>query len=101
MDFSNLYQLDQSIFIFKGCCVAVFIFIQNFKSAFCKQIVETLIRRRVLRRRIWVCTVCLCPTKRMLGLYGLKELKVNGPFTQKLQENYQFHKEIIGKQPMD
>ena len=21
---------------------------------------------------IWVCTICLCPTKRMLGIYGLK-----------------------------
>ena len=32
---------------------------------------ETLIRRWVLWRLVWVCTVCLCPTKRMLGLYGL------------------------------
>ena len=32
---------------------------------------ETLIRCRRMRRLIWVCTVCLCPTKRMLGLYGL------------------------------
>ena len=21
---------------------------------------------------IWVCTICLCPTKRTLGIYGLK-----------------------------
>ena len=34
---------------------------------------EALIRRRVLRRLIWVCTVCLCPTKRTLGIYGLVE----------------------------
>ena len=26
-----------------------------------------------VRGLIWVCTVCLCPTKRMLGLYGLTE----------------------------
>ena len=32
---------------------------------------ETLVRRRVVRRLIWVCAVCLCPTKRTLGLYGL------------------------------
>ena len=25
----------------------------------------------ILRRLIWVSNVCLCPTKRMLGLYGL------------------------------
>ena len=34
-----------------------------------------MIRRRILWRLIWVCTVCLCPTKRTLGLYGLKILK--------------------------
>ena len=38
---------------------------------FCKQTLETLIRRRVLWRLIWICAVCLCPTKRTLGLYGL------------------------------
>ena len=42
----------------------------------CKQKVEILIRRRVLRRLIWVCTVCLCPTKRTPNLYVLK----NKPF---------------------
>ena len=39
----------------------------------CQQTVKTLIRRRVLRRLIWVCTVCLCPKNRTLGLYGLKQ----------------------------
>ena len=32
---------------------------------------ENRIRRRVLRRLIWFCTVCRCHTKRKLGLYGL------------------------------
>ena len=32
---------------------------------------EILIRHSILRPLIWVCTVCLCPTKRPLGLYGL------------------------------
>ena len=40
----------------------------------CQQTVKTLIRRRVLRRLIWVCTVCLCPKNGTLGLYGLKYL---------------------------
>ena len=31
---------------------------------------ETLIRYRVLLDLIWFCTVCLCPTKRTLGLCG-------------------------------
>ena len=35
------------------------------------QTVETLSGRHVLWRLIWVCTVCLCPTERTLGIYGL------------------------------
>ena len=31
------------------------------------QTVKTLIRRRVLRRLIWVCTVCLCPKVQKMG----------------------------------
>ena len=29
---------------------------------------------RVLWDLTWICTVCLCPTKSMLGLYGLTSL---------------------------
>ena len=32
---------------------------------------KTLIRRRMMRRLIWVCTVCLCPTRGASGLFGL------------------------------
>ena len=35
----------------------------NSNRTFCEQTVETLIRRRVLWRLIWVCAVCLCPAK--------------------------------------
>ena len=35
---------------------------------------KTLIRRRVLRRLIWVCTVCPCPKNGTLGLYWLNLL---------------------------
>ena len=38
---------------------------------FCLQTVENLFRHCILQRLIWFCTVCRCPTKRMLGLYGL------------------------------
>ena len=48
-----------------------FHFHSNFKRNFCKQTVKNLIRHRVSRRLIWFCTVCLCPTKRTLGLYRL------------------------------
>ena len=57
-----------------GVLGPVFQFYQNFDRIFCKQTVETLIRRRVMRRLVWVCTVCLCPTKRALGLYGLTHI---------------------------
>ena len=33
---------------------------------------KTLIRRRIMRRLIWVCTVCRCPTKRTPGLFELR-----------------------------
>ena len=57
------YQLDHSISVSMvvGC---YFHFYPNFDRIFSKQTEETLIRRRVLRRLISVCTVCLCPTKK-------------------------------------
>ena len=33
---------------------------------------ETLIRRRAVWRMIWGCAVCICSTKRTLGLYGFR-----------------------------
>ena len=36
-----------------------------------KPTVKTLMRRRIMRRLIWVCTVCLCPIYRTLGIDGL------------------------------
>ena len=56
-----------------GVFGGIYRFYSNFNWTICKQTVETLIRRHVLRtwRLIWVCTVCLCPIKRTLSLYGL------------------------------
>ena len=48
-----------------------FHFYSKLKRNFCTQTVENLIRRRILRRLIWFCTVCRCPTKMTLDLYGL------------------------------
>ena len=48
---------------FKGCWMVFFIFSQIL-------IVKSL-NKQWMRRLIWVCTVCLCPTKRTLGLNGL------------------------------
>ena len=61
-------------------------FIINFDRTFCKQTVETLIRCRILQRLIWVWTICLRPTKRTPGLYGLSgHLKIDK--TKVLTEN--------------
>ena len=64
------YQLEQSVSVLRvdGW---YFSFLIKFDRIFCKQKAKSLIRRRVLRRLIWFCTVCLCPIKRTLGLYGL------------------------------
>ena len=67
---SYSYQLDHSISVL--CVVGwYFSFLYSILNRlFCKQTVNTLIRRRIMRRLIWVCTACLCPTKRTLDLYG-------------------------------
>ena len=49
-----------------------------------KQTVEKLIRRCILLRLIWDCTVCLCPTKRTLDLNGLMSLVRAYKFTMYL-----------------
>ena len=66
---SHCYQLEQSIFV----SIDVgwyFSFYSNFNRTFCKQTVETMIRRRILWHLVWNCIVCLRPTKRTLGFYG-------------------------------
>ena len=50
----------------------IFHFYSNFKRNFWKPTVENLIRRRALWSLIWLCTACRGPTKRTLGLNGLK-----------------------------
>ena len=65
------HQLDQSIFILR--IVGWYFSCSNFHIATCKPTVETLIRHHVLWHLIWVCTVCLCFTKKdaILIMYGL------------------------------
>ena len=71
---SHSNQLDQSISVLRdvGWYFSLF---YNFNRTFCQQTVETLIRRRILWRLIWISTVCLCPTKRTLDLYVLKTIR--------------------------
>ena len=70
MEFPNTCIINQSIFVSRVVKLYFHIY-QNADRTFCKQTVETLIRHRILRCLIWVCTVCLCPTKKTLGLKGL------------------------------
>ena len=63
------HQLDQPIFILRVVGWH-FSFYSNFDK-FGKQTVGTLISSHILWHLIWVCTVCLCPAKRTLNLYGL------------------------------
>ena len=67
----SLYQLEQSISILRAIW-RYFYFHSNFNRVFCKQTVQTLIRRPIMQHPIWVCTICICPTKRTLGIYGLR-----------------------------
>ena len=67
---THLWQMDfptiinwTNLFRILGFWGSMYQFPSNYESTFCKQTVETLIRRRVSRRLTWVCTVWLCPTK--------------------------------------
>ena len=64
---SHCYQLDLSIFVLR-VFDGIFHCYSNLDRTIYKQTVETLIRRRVLRCLIWICTVCLFTTKRTLGI---------------------------------
>ena len=61
-----------SPFMFLGLLGGIFHFYSKLKRTFCMQTEETLNRCCVLWHLIWVCAVCLCPTKRMLCFYGVE-----------------------------
>ena len=63
-----------SLFQNLGLLGGIFHFYSNCNRTSCKQTVDTLIRRRVLRRLTLVSTACLRPTKRTLGC-------INDPIT--------------------
>ena len=93
---SYCYQLDQSISVLRvDGWYFIFIFYSNFKRNLCLQTAENLIRRRVLRRLFWFCTVCQCPTKTTLGLYGFRKSKykckaASFPFLREIIANYKY-----------
>ena len=75
MEFPTVINWN-SPFLFYWMLGGISHFYSNFNRTFCKKAVETLIRCRRMRRRVWVCTVCLYLTKRTLGLYGLTHLSL-------------------------
>ena len=66
MEFPTIIHLSGPYPLY-GLMGGIFHFYSNFNRTFCKQTVETLIRHSVMRRLMWVCIVCLCPTKRTLA----------------------------------
>ena len=92
MDFSILIN-RMNPFTNLGVAGAFFYFDFIFNRISSKQTVNILIRCCILRRLIWVCTVCLYPKNGMLGLYGLK---LSTPTLIQTQ-NSQFH-EMLGTQ---
>ena len=64
------YQLDQSISVLRVAGGIFRLYSYFDRKYVSKQWRETLIRRGVLRRLIWVCTVCLCPIKRAYDLHS-------------------------------
>ena len=67
MEFPSLFNWA-SQFPFEWLLSGSFHLYLNVDRTFCKQTVETLIRRRIVRRLVWISTVCISPTKRTLGL---------------------------------
>ena len=55
-------------------------FYSNFKRNLCKQTVENQIRRRILRRLIWFCTACRCPTKKDARPISVKSIAEGSMF---------------------
>ena len=63
-------QLDHSISVLR-LLSKIFPLCSNFNKTFWKQTVQTLVRHHILQHLIWVCSLFLCPTKRLQGLYWL------------------------------
>ena len=76
--FSHPYHLDVSISNFRVIVWYVyFSFLFKFLKNFLFATSGEPDQMPLLRCLIWFCTVCRCPTKRMLGLYGLRVLSNN------------------------
>ena len=67
-------------------------FCSNFKRNFCKQTVENLIIRRVLRCLIWHFAVCRYPSQRTLCLNGLHVKRV---FESQSRQAYRMDTSLI------
>ena len=67
------YQLDNP-FTILGLLGSNFQLYSNFKSIFCKQTVQNLIRCRDLWHLIWFCTVCQCTIKHEMLKWGKRSV---------------------------
>ena len=99
MSLTHLYRMEfpsiinwSSPFPFQGMMGGIFHFFpSNFDRKCSKQTVQTPIRPCILRRLIWVCVVCLCPTKWKLGLYGLISQRYGSKSKPKRQVTRRLH----------
>ena len=69
------HSMHRSISNIRGVWLVLYYYHVLYKFVFLMQIVQTLIRRRVLRRPIWVYIVCQCPFYGTLGSNALKHVK--------------------------
>ena len=76
---SGLFYFGQVHFLYKGCLVSFYYCHVLRKYLNLMPTVQTLIRRSVLRRLIWVYNVCQCPFYATLGLYCLFYNSVTSP----------------------
>ena len=91
---SHYYQLDQYISVLRDVG-SIFHFYSNFNLTFCKQLVETLIRRRVLRRLIWVCTVCSMSHKKDARLIWVKMLVLCTKYTKIIEPWHEISNNVV------
>ena len=85
-EFPTVINWTSPIFVVRVVGWYFTFFFSNFNRTFCEQSVKIVIRCCILWRLIWVCTVCLCPTKRMPGLYWFRSCsykKEIAPFNSK------------------
>ena len=67
MDFPTFISRTSPPISILGMLFGIFHLFLNLNRTYCKLTVKI----QMMRRLIWVCTICLCPIEKILGLDGL------------------------------